>query len=255
MVKFNCYKTIEYPTILYKYRDWSNNLHKKVLTEGVLYWASPNDFEDIKDCNVPEKFPTTSELYDFFLEKSKKEFPNRNRNEHRQFARLWKKKSPLGNPKKRAKLIEDFNNEFNNRFGVLSLTANCNNDAMWDKYANNHTGICFGFDAKTLFDCADGGGEVQYVDKLPTIDFAKDNFVQRHIKNIFFKEKKWNFEQEYRLYKMWASKASVNDRCFRFPTDSLVEIRLGKDMPLSDKVEIKQIAKRNFPKAKIIECL
>lgn len=53
---------------------------------------------------------------------------------------------------------------------------------------------------------------------------------------------------------MWASKASVDDRCLRFPTDSLVEIRLGKDMPLSDKVGIKQIAKRNFPKAKIIEC-
>lgn len=255
MVKFDNYKTIEYPTTLYKYRDWSNNLHKKVLTEGVLYLASPSDFEDIKDCNVPEKFPTKSELYDFFLEKSKKEYPNRNRNEYRQFARFWKEKSPLGNPKKRAKLIGDFNNEFNNKFGVLSLTANCNNDAMWDKYANNHMGVCLGFDAKALFDCVGGGGEVQYVDKLPTIDFAKDNFVQRHIKNIFFKEKKWNFEQEYRLHKMWASKASVDDRCFRFPTDSLVEIRLGKDMLLSDKLEIKQIAKLNFPKAKIIECL
>ena len=27
-------------------------------------------------------------------------------------------------------------------------------------------GVCFGFDAKALFDCVGGGGEVQYVDKL-----------------------------------------------------------------------------------------
>lgn len=37
---------------------------------------------------------------------------------------------------------------------------------MWEKYANNHMGVCFGFDAKALFDCVGGGGEVQYVDKL-----------------------------------------------------------------------------------------
>ena len=254
MIKLNDYKTVEYPTTLYKYRDWSNSLHKKILTEGVLYLASPSSFEDVKDCNVPEKFPKKSELYDFFLEKSKKEYPNRNRNEHRQFARYWTEKSPLGNPRKLTKLIEELNNEFNDRFGVLSLTANCNNDTMWEKYANNYMGVCFGFDAKALFDCVGGGGEVQYVDKLPTIDFVKDDFVKKHVKNIFFKEKKWIFEQEYRLHKMWKSRASMDDRCFKFPVDSLVEIRLGKDMPLSDKEEIKQIARQNFPKAKIIEC-
>ena len=36
-MKLNDYKTVEYPTTLYKYRDWSNSLHKKILTEGVLY--------------------------------------------------------------------------------------------------------------------------------------------------------------------------------------------------------------------------
>lgn len=38
-MKLNDYKTVEYPTTLYKYRDWSNSLHKKILTEGVLYLA------------------------------------------------------------------------------------------------------------------------------------------------------------------------------------------------------------------------
>ena len=37
----------EHPAILYKYRCWDNELHKKILTENKLYIASPKDFEDI----------------------------------------------------------------------------------------------------------------------------------------------------------------------------------------------------------------
>ena len=61
----------DYPPILYKYRDWENDYHKEVLTNGTLYLASPSSFEDIKDCNVPEKYPKRQKLYKFFLEKSK----------------------------------------------------------------------------------------------------------------------------------------------------------------------------------------
>ena len=161
-----------HPNILYKYRNWDNELHKKVLTDNILYMASPRDFEDIHDCNIPKKFPKKSELYDFFLKKSKTEYPNRSRSEHRQYARYWRDKSPLGNPIQLSQLIERFNNEFNNKFGVLSLTANYDNNAMWEKYADNHKGICFGFNAKSLFECVGGGGEVQYIDKLPTINLS-----------------------------------------------------------------------------------
>lgn len=111
-----------------------------------------------------------------FPKEIKTEYPNRSRSEHRQYARYWRDKSPLGNPIQLSQLIERFNNEFNNKFGVLSLTANYDNNAMWEKYADNHKGICFGFNAKSLFECVGGGGEVQYIDKLPTINFVDDDF-------------------------------------------------------------------------------
>ena len=44
-----------HPNILYKYRNWDNELHKKVLTDNILYMASPRDFEDIHDCNFPKE--------------------------------------------------------------------------------------------------------------------------------------------------------------------------------------------------------
>lgn len=75
------------------------------------------------------------------------------------------------------------------------MTADCNNDEMWRKYANNYQGICVGFDTDLLLECVGGDGEVEYVEKLPIIDFAKDDFKLKHIKlkhikNIFYKEEK-----------------------------------------------------------------
>lgn len=151
---------VQHPNILYKYRDWNNDLHKKILKENKLYLASPKDFEDIYDCNIPERFPQKEELYNFFLDKAKTESPLWTRQERRKYARYWSKKSPLGNPKLLSNLISEFNQEFNKRFGVLSMTADNDNDEMWYKYANNHQGICIGFDTKQLFNCIGGGGEV-----------------------------------------------------------------------------------------------
>lgn len=243
----------EHPAILYKYRCWNNDLHKKILLENKLYLASPKDFEDIYDCNIPEKFPSGNELYTFFLDKAKKDNPEWTRQERRKFAREWSKKSPLAKPKELTVLVDKFNKEFNNRFGVLSMTSDRNNDEMWCKYANDHQGFCVGFDTNLLFDCVGGGGEVQYVEKLPVIDFVKDDFKSKHIKNIFFKESKWSFEKEYRLHKMWQHDVVDSERNIELPNDCIVQIILGAKMPDFEKEEIKEIVRCKYPNAEIIE--
>lgn len=44
----------ESPRILYKYRDWDDENHRKILHENSIYLASPKSFEDNMDCNLPE---------------------------------------------------------------------------------------------------------------------------------------------------------------------------------------------------------
>lgn len=234
------------PEILYKYRDWDNKQHKKVLIDNKLYLASPGDFEDIFDCNVPEEFPDRRELFGYFINIAKKEHPNWRRQERRKFAQNWRKKSPLANPKELKQEVAEWNQKFNNQFGVLSMTVDCANDAMWQKYANDHRGVCFGFDTKLLLDCVGGGGYVQYVDELPTIDFLKDDFVSKHVKNVFFKESRWAFEKEYRLHKMWEYAVSVEERNIVFPEGCLKRIILGRKMSPENKQEIKEIAKKRI---------
>ena len=44
---------IELPSIVYKYRSWSDEYHKRFLTEREVFMASPKTFEDELDCHSP----------------------------------------------------------------------------------------------------------------------------------------------------------------------------------------------------------
>ena len=242
-----------HPKILYKYRDWNNEYHKRILTENKIYLSSPCQFEDKYDCNLTEIFPPKSELYDCFLKIANINYPNMSRREKREFARYWSQHSPLAHPDERSKIVTEYTQEFNDRFGVLSMTADFNNNAMWEKYANQHKGLCIGFDSEMLFERVGGGGKVEYVNHLPVIEFLKDDVKLWHIKNIFFKEDKWSFEKEYRLHKMWEDKATDDERNIELPQSCIREVILGKDMPPQDKEEIQEIIKNKYPHAKIIE--
>ena len=96
---------------------------------------------------------------------------------------------------------EKFWQEFNNRFGVLSLTPVPDSKEMWMKYANNYTGFCVGF--KTLELVKDqqnfgGGGEIWYFDDVPELVPAKQDRMILFQMQIHSKERKWEFEREYR---------------------------------------------------------
>lgn len=246
-------KEIKKPDIVYKYRTWNTPNHQKIIKKGILYFAAPKEFEDEKDCNIPEEFPSEKELYEYFLTDSKNKHPYQNRRFHHERARKLTKISPLMNPNRKRQMIEQFRTEFNERFGVLSLTLDCENDKMWEKYADNHKGICYGFNTELLCGCI-MSGRIIYVDTLPSINFLKDDFIDKSSKNIFFKEQKWSFEKEYRCAHMWETAVSPKERNIQFSSDCLVEIRLGKAMPQKTKDEIRQIARQKYPNAKIIEC-
>ncbi|MDB4920732.1 MAG: hypothetical protein JWQ54_2715 [Mucilaginibacter sp.] len=43
----------DYPKLVYKYRDWSNDFHKKTLINMELFLASSSSFNDPIDCKIP----------------------------------------------------------------------------------------------------------------------------------------------------------------------------------------------------------
>lgn len=244
----------ETPSVLYKYRSWENELHKKILLENKVYLASPKSFEDKLDCNVPENFPNTEqEVFDYICGKLKEEYPQLSRSKRKILAKKLSKESPLSNPKKRDALNEKIKQKYFSHLGVLSMTEDCDNDKMWCEYANDHQGICIGFDTNLLFDCVGGGGHVTYRKKLEPIDFIKDDFYTAYPKNIFQKEEKWKYEKEYRLKKIWENEVSDEERNVLLPNNCIIEVILGKKISSMSKKEIIAVVKAKHPNAKIIE--
>lgn len=240
------------PSHVYKYRRWDNNFHKHILENSELFFSDPRDFDDPLDCNPPIDYPKGHDLFIYILNYS---FLHNNYNyvEHVIFASNMYKRSPLAFPDELKKVKEKMDNDFNNHFGVLSLTEDCFNDYMWHEYSNNHEGFCVGFDTQILFDSFKGGcGSVLYKDPLPTIDFAKDSLDVKIFKTVYCKEKKWENEKEFRFHKYWLSEEIVNRNC-KFPTNAIVEIIIGKNMSCKYKDDLVNIVKYKYPLAVLRE--
>ena len=229
----------DFPPIIYKYRSWVDKFHKEIITDQIVFMAKPTSFEDELDCKLQKRYDLISkaEIFDHYFQESKKTNPNWTRQQHRQFAREWFKKSPMHDKEYIKKLQKDHFQMFDERFGILSLTANCSNIAMWDKYSDNHRGLCIGFHAKEMFRYLGGGGEVAYYDVLQDI-MPNDDIHEERFKQIFSKEMKWSFEEEYRTHRFYPHPASVDDRRINIPKECYKEIIFGSNMPNEHRQEI-----------------
>lgn len=239
---------LPHPQVLYKYRVWDNPYHKHVIKNCSVYLSPPNDFEDKMDCNPAQIYPSGIHLFRYLM-KYKRDIPFIQRVT---FALKWYKVSPMNYPDGLKKMKEQFDTAFNDHFGVLSLTTDSRNDFLWERYADHHKGFCVGFDWNRITSFIRGGGKVIYVNRLPVIDFVNDDDDSKIIKTIIYKEKKWEKENEYRLFKVWNVGQKVI-RNVRLPQDAIVQVILGKKMSVENKKEIKGIVSKRYPNAKVVE--
>ena len=245
----------EYPDIIYKYRIWNDDFQKTILSERKVFLAPPTSFEDKKDCKLFVRYDlmTNLDIYKKYKELSKIDNPQWTKEQHKRHALKWTTNSPLKDKKNIKIQQEEHFREFNERFGVLSLTANKSNLAMWDKYSNDGTGFCVGFESKILFDNLGGGGEVKYYSKLPDI-YHDDKFIIEHSKQVFSKEEKWSFEKEYRTHKFHEKPIILSDRQIVVPMDAFREVIFGWNTTEQDKNEIIQACKSQGLKVVFKKC-
>jgi thiamine kinase-like enzyme len=239
------FEEMDLPPILYKYRDWNDPNHKRIITNREIYFSPPNSFEDEFDCKIPIRYDllTPDDIFEKYLKESKELHPTYNRQQHRKFAHDWQRKGLLTNKKRIEKLEEEFFMDFTNRFGILCLTPFPDNEEMWRKYSVEHTGFCVGFQTIPLLNLkeyAGGGSEVNYVDELPILrpfdDLDKNHFLQ-----IYSKLRKWEFEKEYRI-----TKINIQDRCAIIPANIFAVAILGARMPNDTKEEIIRLINSSF---------
>ena len=88
-------------------------------------------------------------------------------------------------------------NETFKQYGILSLTDNCKNPAMWASYSNMYKGICLGFENLPNVK------PIKYIKQsgdIPELDLEDLNIKEKDIEKILMsKYENWKYEQEYRL--------------------------------------------------------
>lgn len=234
---------IKYPPIIYKYRCWENPVHKSILTSRQVFMAAPSSFEDKLDCKFPIRWDLLKDkdIYNYYLNYSRGHNPVSEK-EHHAFARKMFQQTSVRDAKLIAEHQQGVFEEYDQRVGILSLTANSEIDEMWEMYACGHSGFTVGFHSRIMFEFLGGGGEVIYVDEIPTIyPSPKHSYDEQRHYQIFHKLSNWSFEEEYRTTIFRPDPLTKEDRIIELPPEAYQEIIIGKNMSEKNIDEIKAI--------------
>lgn len=252
------YKNKEYlkldeiiPKIVYKYRSFKNENHKKIITNQEIYLAKPSEFNCFYDMNyIIDKEYVQNEL-------------NR-----RKYYSKYLKTSDLNNSKinnliKNIPITNDYLIEFENSikksydelFGVFSTSENYKNQRLWKDFGDNRKGFCVGIDLIKAIPINEGlRGRIDYVnqDKMPQnklLDIeGSDEFVRSYFNWIFTLPNQYIDEQEYRFVKIIVSNI---ERKRIIPKESICEIIIGEKMSNSDREELIKMIKEHLPHVKM----
>lgn len=235
--------TTAVPGSLYKYRRWNNPLHRTILTERKIYFSAPSEFPDPLDCKNPKRYDllTEKERETWIEDLAKKMNPNWSRSARRTFAKQKARDRNIFNSGYLAQFEKEHWERWNLLYGVLSLTTNPLSDRMWVEYGNDHQGFCVGFHGTEIFKQQMNLGPVQYVSPLPTVyPEPRMSFREQITIQVFFKEKQWEFEEEYKctIMSLDLTPLTPDKRVLVLPAAAYKEIILGRKMSAIDKREL-----------------
>lgn len=122
------------PKTIYKYRNWTSDFHKKVLTLNQLYLSSPSDFNDPFDCRIAKNhyLLDTPEKIEKYIKgiNDHIEFLNKAGRDIENEKKLLRER--LNNLDQYQKEFEIIYNENTDRYlGVLSMSGRWNSILMW----------------------------------------------------------------------------------------------------------------------------
>jgi hypothetical protein len=242
---------MKYPKIVYKYRTWDKKYDKDMLLKNQLYLSSPKHFNDPFDCRIPDNYYLldTPEKVEKYLSGLIHRHRNYIINNGFDLATETKRiRAELQDLKKVHE--ENLDIKFKNqdlRLGVLSLSAKWDDVLMWGHYGAFHKGYCIGFYEEKLRESRlfGMGGQVIYSNKFPALNPLDDNIDLKAFLETHYKAKKWGYEKEYRLSKIfYGAIPNDNDRQIIVPDAFIADVTIGLSADEKTKVQICKICKK-----------
>ncbi|MHA6249397.1 DUF2971 domain-containing protein [Pontibacter sp. CAU 1760] len=232
------------PQFLYKYRNWSDKFHKRLITHQEIYFSKPSEFNDPFDGNIPVRWDLLS--YNDCLQKNL------------EITQIFHKDKPFKVQKQIAKQVTDSKKlwhpatvkkesledilKWNNLIGLVSLSEKKDDILMWSHYSEFHKGFAVGFTTNSLLSDYefDYLNKIKYQDKYPLISGHQDT-TDRFSTKFFTKYSDWSYEKEWRI-----SKNHISDRVVQLKKETFSEVILGCKISELDKSEITQVIRESF---------
>ena len=242
----------EIPSVLYKYRDWSDSNHRKLLTARELWFSSPKGFNDPFDTKLRVSYDNLSdqEMRLMLYKKLRVHAPAMSGEAVRN--QVEKRLVELRNPVL-LKQLHDVNYEqAADFFGFVSLAEEATTILLWSHYARSHAGFVIGFNTRELEQ--DVGGEFTHVSYQPTYPailpgLGGEDDMREMMEVLNTKAAPWAYEKEVRITKPGAS-----NKAMKFRPESVAQIIIGCNTSADHRQEIVKAA-QHFPQASVLQAV
>lgn len=245
------------PERVYKYRNWTNEEHKRLLTENEIYFSAPLNIDEQHECNLETDYDsvTSQMIFDYAYMRAP-EFGIIDEANRNLFAKNTVNFTPFYDAAHRVSMEERFRQDLNNQLSIFCVSEQKDNLNLWDSFSGGQTGFCVGINTRKMFDNKEilgGASKVDYypiknMPKRKAFCFSELERIQDMLNVIFSLPDFFAKEDEYRIFKL-----NIKNRQAKISQESIEEIILGQFIKEEHKQEIIQIAKIRFPLAEILQ--
>lgn len=240
------------PAIVYKYRGWQQDNHKRLLTHREIWFSHPFKLNDPLDVR-PETVFDVNEFQDprYFqklLDSVSEIHPELTSDRDKRTVAENQWELTKQNPAMVTENLKNWNVVEKNfdPYGVFSTGMDELSEKTWMEYGQEHCGYCVGFDTVEL--CRQmlcGYGYVTYSDAPYPYSFFKE-IMDRDLDALYLKKTKWRDEKEFRFITVRVGRGF--DRLQAFKVKAVKEILLGSKMTAGDKDQVLKIINEKYPK-------
>lgn len=191
------------PSTLYKYYEVKDFL-PKILSGESLKFSCPFDFNDPFESRSCYQIDNSDEGKRFIHEKLKENYsnPSKRISEAQRIQRKFSDPRPIDEEPAYQELIR--------KIGVCCFSEVKDSILMWSHYANEHKGICIGFDTtKSLFRFA---WQVNYQEEFPITKRPSESVDVLLDKTMLTKADCWSYEKEWRIVRRTLTEMERNHR-------------------------------------------
>jgi hypothetical protein len=249
---------IKLPDIIFKYRDWDDNNHKRILTDNEIYYASPYECSEAHELTLEKDYSgiTEDDIYNYIYTTAPEKGYTTPEQRH-EIAKIMVKKTPFHDPRYRKNIETQFKQILNKRLSVFSVSEHRDNFNLWNVFANSETGFCVGLSPDCMFHSGAIFGKAAKVKYYPAATPPKikaallkpfDESVEETYELIYNLPDFYSDEDEFRITKM-----DIPNRQIKITAECYKQIILGANISDKSRQEIIDVAKINFPDCPIYQ--